>query len=80
MLLLIGTIFFRNEECESFELTVLRRGEERREEKRAFRAPSKRLRNKNYKNYAGNDKGMLADREVHLRIRPLNRQWLSRQI
>lgn len=77
MLLLIGTIFFRNEECESFELTVLRRGEERREEKRAFRAPSKRLRNKNY---AGNDKGMLADREVHLRIRPLNRQWLSRQI
>lgn len=77
MLLLIGTIFFRNEECESFELTILRRGEERREEKRALRAPSKRLRNKNY---AGNDKGMLADREVHLRIRPLNRQWLSRQI
>lgn len=49
----------------------------REEEKRAFRASSKRLRNKNY---AGNDKGMLADREVHLRIRPLNRQWLSRQI
>lgn len=48
-----------------------RRGEKRGKAFRAFRAPSKRLRNKNY---AGNDKGMLADREVHLRIRPLNRQ------
>lgn len=33
MLLLIGTIFFRNEECESFELTILRRGEKRKSER-----------------------------------------------
>lgn len=53
-----------------------RREERERERKNerfdSFRATLlKLLRNKNY---AGNDKGILVDREVHLRIRPLNRQ------